>query len=132
MFPDASSLAQAACSAAYACGSDADWEEIQSLTAEIQHALDVSVPAQPRAAAEQGDDWGDWDDGDDVAGSSRPSIQDGDAGDLSTASLASQLATVSCTLADHLTSTSAPSQHCGDNEHPSSFQAFRTARRCSS
>ncbi len=100
VFSDATSLAQAACSAAYACGSDADWGEIQILIAEVQHALDASMLAQPEAAAEQGDDWGDWDEGGGLAAPSRPSVQDGNADDLNVASLASQLSTVSCFSAD--------------------------------
>ena len=94
VFPDASRLAQAACSAAYACGSDADWDEVQSLIAEVQHSLNVAMPAHPEAAAEQDNDWGDWDDAGDVSASSRTGIQDGNASDLNSASLAGQLSTV--------------------------------------
>ena len=93
MFPDASSLALAACSAAYACGPGADWAQFQSVMADVQHALDTRVHAQPEAAAEQGDDWGIWDE-DSVIESSRPSIQDRSTDDSDLTSVGSQLSTV--------------------------------------
>lgn len=93
VFVDAPSLAQAACDAAYACGPNADWALLHSLTAEVQHALTAAMPAARDAAAEQGNDWGDWDSN--VADASTPSSQDKDAGALSLTFLGSHLSTVS-------------------------------------
>ena len=61
--------------------------------ADVQHALDARVQAQPEAAAEQGDDWDAWDE-DGVIASSRPSIQDRSTDDSALTSLGSQLSTV--------------------------------------
>ena len=95
VFPDASSLAQAACSAAHACGPAADWAQLQNLTGEVQLALDAAEPAASETAAEHEDDWGDWDnDGDDVTEASKPRVQDGDTAKPDLTSLRSQLSTV--------------------------------------
>ncbi len=76
VFPDASSLAQAACRAAYACSPGADWDLLQRMMDNIQGALDAGVPssaAPAKAAAEHEEALEGWDDADEA--SSGPAMQ---------------------------------------------------------
>ena len=69
-FPNASSLAQAACRAAYACSPGADWDSLQSMVAKVQGALDAEAPsgtAPAKAAAEHEEAWEGWDDADEAS-----------------------------------------------------------------
>ena len=75
-FPNASSLAQAACRAAYACSSGADWDSLQSMVAKVQGALDAEAPsgtAPAMAAAEHEEALEGRDDADEA--SSGPAAQ---------------------------------------------------------
>lgn len=65
VFLDALSLAEAARRAAYACGPNAEWNLLQSLTAEVQSALDAASDQKAVATGseQEEEEWAGWDDG---------------------------------------------------------------------
>lgn len=99
VFQDASSLARAMCCVAYACGANAEWTLLQSLTAEVQRALDEATSNQgvAKEAAKQEEEWSDWNDDVNDAAASTQSIHD--RPDVNETSIGSQLSKVSHSMA---------------------------------
>ena len=73
MFAELSSVAEAACRAADACGPGADWGLVRGLAEQIGKALETSsASGLSKAEGEAGlrDDWGGWDDAREASSSS--------------------------------------------------------------
>ena len=95
VFADLSSVAEAACRAAEACGPGSDWGLVQGLAEQICSSLEAASASglnEAAADAALSDDWGGWDDD---ACEANPSSGHQHAADTDAASLKRQLKQVS-------------------------------------